>query len=106
LDFREKKELTRYENGEDRSEQVFGLLIGKKAIAEYYNKIDYGTWCNKLYPAWFEGKKCWMESSQWEPSFGYCADRRNQRILKFDDGVKILMREGCFEHLWAPPENK
>jgi hypothetical protein len=101
MDFKEKTELINIRNGEDRSESVFGLLIGKERVAEYYGDIDqYGRWANKLYPAWYKGERCWLESGQWAPNEGYCAEMRNQRILTFQEGVKILMKQGCFKHLW------
>lgn len=78
------------------------LLVGKSVITytEYERAPKYGHDYVTLSPAVYKGEKAWLICKTWQPARGYCAYGSYEKILSFDQGIKILVEKKFFsDHL-------
>ena len=78
------------------------LLVGEEAIATWdEGQSSYGCDIVRVYPAYHNGKRAWIVSRTWDAAPGYSASGTEEEILPFEDGVKLLLEHGVYEHLFA-----
>ena len=59
------------------------------------SQLGYDT-CD-LKPAWYNGERAWLQRSVWSSNPPYTCDGLTEdTILSFEEGVKILIKEGVF----------
>lgn len=79
-------------------EEVEGsLLVGTKSVISYTEgQCSYGEESVSIFPAFHDGKRCWVKRDVWCPAYGYSASGTQEYILPFEDGVKIFLAQGVF----------
>jgi len=80
------------------------LLVGEKPIGEWpANHSDCGRDNVEVFPAYHNGGKAFVVREEWQPDYdrGYNAQGTDEYILSFEDGVKLLLEHGAYEHLFS-----
>ena len=73
------------------------LLVGREPAIQFEDRHqDVGHDAVALYPAFFNGRQSWLEHRRWHPAHGYSASGTMERVLPFEDGVKIMLERGVF----------
>lgn len=80
------------------SEEVEGtLLVGTQAVLTFYShESNYGEDYSEVFPAFHNGKQCWLRRDTWNPAHGYSASGTGEYILSFEDGVKLFIEREVF----------
>lgn len=89
--------------GQLPDEEVEGtLLVGDDVVGKW---AEGHTRCGHdlvaIRPAVVDGKHAWLRTSTWCAAHGYYAEGTADSILTFEVGVALLLRHGCYTHLWA-----
>ena len=104
--FEEKVTLARRSNIEQMaSEEVDGLLVGEKVIHCWEEgNSQYGYDSCSIRPAFTKGQKGWLVTKDWVAAPKYSADGTVDRVLTFEEGVRMLLDKGAFEHIFNQEE--
>ncbi|HYU72935.1 MAG TPA: hypothetical protein VEL31_09665 [Ktedonobacteraceae bacterium] len=80
-------------------EEVEGtLLVGTRPALEFEsNYSQYGNDYVKIFPAFHNGQRAWLERAVWCPAYGYSASGTQEYILSFEAGMKLFLERGVFE---------
>jgi hypothetical protein len=92
---------------QNEPERIENLLIGERAIGKWDDRSrspGYGWDYVKMYPAYYKGEKTFVEERIWCPAEGYSASGTEERVISFEEGVKILLKKGAYEHIWKTNE--
>ena len=91
---------------QDEPDEVQGtLLVADINICEWTSDhSQYGCNYNYMYPAFHNGEKCFLITSEWEPAQGYCAEGTQDSIFSFEEGMEILLKQNAYEWMWKNPE--
>ncbi len=79
------------------------LLVGEELIANWYEHVDdSGGWDVYIYPAYYNGKKTFLERSRWCPGENYSSgnDGKIEKILSLDEGIDKLKAKGTFDWMF------
>jgi hypothetical protein len=79
------------------------LLIGEKCICKWEETIDdRGGYNHFIFPAFYNGKKSFLQRRRWWAGEGYSSgnDGKHEEIIKFEDGVKLLLEHGAYEWMF------
>lgn len=78
------------------------LLVGNHSLYRgEENHSHYGCDLVELYPAVHNGQHAFLLVEEWSPAEGYSASGIQETILPLEEGVKFLVEQGAFEHLWT-----
>jgi hypothetical protein len=89
---------TRGAAGPGEPESVNGsLLVGPRILSYVGNEGPYGSDSISLFPAFYNGGRCWIERLDWYPVHGYSASGAQESIISFDDGVRIFLERGMYK---------
>ena len=87
------------------NEYVNGLLVDDSPIGRWEEgQSQYGSDAVRIYPAHHCGEKCFLLQKIWCPENGYCASGTEEEIISFEEGVKLLLAHGAYEHMWEKIE--
>jgi len=100
--FIETSELSRMCHDDGHMRPVEGLLVGVEAVAEIPGPADrVGELSMKVYPALHNGVKCWLTERWFKVFSGQGTDPwPGEEIISFEEGVKLLLERGAYDHLW------
>lgn len=76
------------------------LLVGTTSVLEFEDHSrapSYGYDAVDIFPAFHNGKRCWLRRDSWSPAYGYSASGTQEYILSFEEGVKLFLERGVFE---------
>lgn len=87
-----------WNNDVGKHEEVDGtLLVGEKCILRFYTEMSsMGSFYAKMYPAFYNGERSFFITETWKADNGYSAVCTQDKIITFEDGVKILIKNGVF----------
>ena len=104
----EKKTLAqRGTSGSSRRCPVSGLLlIGITSVVDFeQGHTRHGYDLVTLFPAVHGGKRCWFVEKTWTAADGYCGIGTEEKLIPFDEGVKILIAEGAYQHMFPEQDS-
>ncbi len=81
------------------SSEVDGvLLVGTQPSLTFEaNYSQYGNDYIKIFPAFHNGERCWLQREEWSPAYGYSASGTQESLISFEEGVALFLERGVFE---------
>lgn len=77
-----------------------GLLVGRK-VCQFDDSPQYAGYDEvSIYPAFRGGERCWLVRRAWCPDVGYIAEGINEEIVSLEEGIELVVKSGCIEHLF------
>ena len=74
------------------------LLVGTKVVLQFEtNHSQYGHDLCQIYPAYHDGKRCWLKELIWCPAEGHSAQGIVEYTIPYISGVEIFLEQGVFE---------
>lgn len=103
---KETIQLNVFPNG-SKYEPINSLLVGELNIYEWDTPQDgSGREEYKLYPAYYKGEKAWVLWKRRNSIANYIGEGEGEEILSFEDGVKLLIKNGAYEWMFPRPEEE
>ena len=103
MKFIKTSELSRMCHDDGHMRPVEGtLLVGDEFVAEFAGEVDRtGAESMRVYPAFHNGVKCWLTEKWFRVFSGQGTDPwPGEEIVSFEEGVKLLLERGAYDHLW------
>lgn len=71
------------------------FLIGEDWVISWNEgELEFGDERHRLFPAWVNGSRAWVDSWVWNRNQGYCASGSGEKIVSFKKGIELIVVHG------------